>query len=252
VVATLTAAVETTIGEICYEPTGVAMSPDGRRALVTCGADPRVVELGGPFTLTIVKAGSGFGTVTSSPGGVLCGPACQARFDPGTVVTLAAVTDSNSRFDGWSGDCSADGSVSMTENRVCTATFTNPNLGGSGGGGGGGGGTGGGYGSSYGYCMAITALHGSDRAGDIELLRAFRDRRLLTHAAGRALVRAYWAVSPPIARALARHERLRAGARAALAPVVWAIERPRDLGLALGAAGGLLLLACRLGARRRS
>jgi hypothetical protein len=56
----------------------------------------------------------------------------------------------------------------------------------------------------------------------------------MRHAPGRAFVGLYYRHSPPLARIIARHEALRAATRAALAPLVFAIERP-------GAAGGLLL-----------
>src|SRR2546427_6972843 len=40
------------------------------------------------FTLTVGKDGTGSGTVTSSDGGINCGPTCAAPYDSGTVVTL--------------------------------------------------------------------------------------------------------------------------------------------------------------------
>jgi hypothetical protein len=41
-----------------------------------------------PITLTIVKNGSGTGTVTSNPTGINCGSACVQAFTSGTVVNL--------------------------------------------------------------------------------------------------------------------------------------------------------------------
>src|SRR5262249_25131837 len=79
------------------------------------------------FTLTVVKAGSGSGTETSSPEGVSCGGTCSAPFDQSTSVTLMANTDVGSSFTGWSGEgCSGTGTctVSMTQARRVTATFT--------------------------------------------------------------------------------------------------------------------------------
>ena len=75
-------------------------------------------------TLTVAKAGTGSGTVTSSPGGISCGGDCSEAYDYGTVVTLIPVASAGSSFVGWSGagDCS-DGSVTMTATRSCTATF---------------------------------------------------------------------------------------------------------------------------------
>ena len=57
-----------------------------------------------PFTLTVVKAGTGSGTVTSSPAGITCGSTCSALFASGTSVTLTATADSGSTFAGWSGE----------------------------------------------------------------------------------------------------------------------------------------------------
>jgi hypothetical protein len=205
------------------------MSPDGKRAFVTCAGAARIREIGGPYTLTIAKQGTGYGTVTSSPEGILCGPSCQARFDPDTVVTLSAAADSSSYFDGWGGAGCAGGAVRMTETLTCTATFTYmPSNGGSGGGG---------------HCFIATAAYGSGLAREVGVLRDFRDRHLLTNAPGRAFVRAYYALSPPIASAIARHEGLRAAVRGSLAAVVWAIEEPRDALLSAAAVSLAALLA---------
>jgi hypothetical protein len=78
------------------------------------------------FTLTVNKDGTGSGTVTSSDGGINCGPTCVATYDSGTVVTLTATPDPLALFAGWSGDCSnliGPCTVTMTSNRSVTATF---------------------------------------------------------------------------------------------------------------------------------
>ena len=74
------------------------------------------------YDLTVTVQGSG--TVTSSPAGIQCGSTCQASFTDGTTVTLTPTPDGGHTFTGWSGDsdCS-DGSVTMTTDRACTATF---------------------------------------------------------------------------------------------------------------------------------
>jgi PKD repeat protein len=81
------------------------------------------------FGLTVSRAGSGSGSVSSTPGGIGCGPGCQASFEPGTVVTLTATPDAGSVFAGWSGDCSGTGScqVTMSQARSVIATLA-PNL----------------------------------------------------------------------------------------------------------------------------
>ena len=65
-----------------------------------------------PATLTVLRAGSGSGTVTSSPRGIDCHSACSASFGEGTVVTLTATPAAGSTFTGWSGaGCSGTGAL---------------------------------------------------------------------------------------------------------------------------------------------
>ncbi len=76
------------------------------------------------FTLAVAKAGTGSGTVTSSPAGINCGLDCSESYTSGTVVTLTAIPDAGSTFSGWSGDADCpDGSVTMNANETCNATF---------------------------------------------------------------------------------------------------------------------------------
>src|SRR5207244_12960015 len=79
------------------------------------------------FTLTVSKGGTGSGTVTSSDGGINCGPTCVFTYDSGRVVTLTASADGGSTFGGWSG-CDGDSgvtcTVTMSGARSVTATFT--------------------------------------------------------------------------------------------------------------------------------
>jgi YD repeat-containing protein len=83
--------------------------------------------LGGPTTyaLTVTTAGTGSGSVTSNPSGIDCGVTCSAAFATGTGVSLTPTAALGSTFTGWTGDpdC-ADGSVTMTQQLACTATFT--------------------------------------------------------------------------------------------------------------------------------
>ncbi|WP_237155056.1 InlB B-repeat-containing protein [Oryzibacter oryziterrae] len=78
------------------------------------------------YTLTVAKAGSGSGTVTSDPSGISCGSTCSADYMQGTEVTLAAVATSGSVFSGWSGGCSGTGAcvVTLDSAKAVTATFT--------------------------------------------------------------------------------------------------------------------------------
>ena len=77
-------------------------------------------------TLTVVRAGSGGGTVTSGPAGIDCGSSCSAVFAEGTRVTLSAAAAGPSRFEGWSGACATTSTtctVTLSANRSVTATF---------------------------------------------------------------------------------------------------------------------------------
>jgi hypothetical protein len=69
-------------------------------------------------------------------------------------------------------------------------------------------------------CFVATAAYGSPLAAELRPLRALRDRHLLGNPLGGLAVALYYAFSPPLARAIAVDDGLRAAARAALAPLV--------------------------------
>lgn len=77
-------------------------------------------------SLSVTKAGTGAGTVTSNPAGISCGSDCSEWYPANSSVTLTASATSGT-FSGWSGaaDCS-DGVVTLSANLSCTATFTAP------------------------------------------------------------------------------------------------------------------------------
>lgn len=58
--------------------------------------------LGDPFAVNVAKAGTGAGSVGSSPAGIDCDPACSGAFDDGAGVTLSATPAAGSAFAGWS------------------------------------------------------------------------------------------------------------------------------------------------------
>ena len=98
-----------------------------------------------------------------------------------------------------------------------------------------------------GGCFIATAAFGSPLALEVETLRTFRDRVLVPHAAGRAVVAAYYRVSPSFAGVVARHESLQVVTRAVLRPVIWtarvALVSPRLAFIVLvGAAGACVAL----------
>jgi hypothetical protein len=67
------------------------------------------------YTLTIVKSGTGIGTVTSNPAGINCGDDCSETYSKLQKVKLTAKADATSTFIGWSG-----GGCSGT--KTCTVT----------------------------------------------------------------------------------------------------------------------------------
>jgi len=71
-------------------------------------------------------------------------------------------------------------------------------------------------GGSGGPCFIATAAYGTPMADQLETLRTFRDRYLLTNVAGTALMRAYYKYSPAVAHVVATNAVLRALTRAML------------------------------------
>ena len=110
----------------------MATSPDGKNVYVAA-LSYSAIDVFGPalggisrHTLTVAKAGTGSGNVTSSPTGIECGPTCSHTYPDGTKVTLSAVPDSSTTFTGWSGSgCVGTGSCELTiaEDMTVTATF---------------------------------------------------------------------------------------------------------------------------------
>ena len=77
--------------------------------------------------LTVSLAGTGKGTVTSSPSGINCGTTCSASYISGTQVTLTETAVANSYFIGWGGACSA-GAVNAASQQVIANFGTEPVL----------------------------------------------------------------------------------------------------------------------------
>jgi len=78
-----------------------------------------------PRTLTVARAGTGSGSVTSSPTGISCGTDCSESYLDGTSVTLTARPGRTSVFAGWSGGgCSGTGTCTVTLSSAVTVTAT--------------------------------------------------------------------------------------------------------------------------------
>lgn len=82
------------------------------------------------YSIAVILAGDGSGSVSSSPGGIECGTggSCSANFKYGTSVVLTATPDSGSTFTGWTGDVCATSSPdcvvsSLDQAQSVTATF---------------------------------------------------------------------------------------------------------------------------------
>lgn len=76
--------------------------------------------------LAVASAGTGMGTITSSPAGINCGTTCTASFPIGTAVTLTATAAAGSVFSGWTGACTGTGActVPLTGAATVGAQFT--------------------------------------------------------------------------------------------------------------------------------
>jgi alpha-tubulin suppressor-like RCC1 family protein len=69
-------------------------------------------------------------------------------------------------------------------------------------------------------CFTATAAYGTPMAGEIQILREFRDKYLLTNPVGEALVDVYYKVSPPMAEFITEHPSLKPVVRAGLLPAL--------------------------------
>ncbi len=74
------------------------------------------------FALTVMEAGTGTGTVMSTPAGISCPATCSANFTGGSQVTLTETPANGSTFTRWGGACSGTGACTVTMNAVETVT----------------------------------------------------------------------------------------------------------------------------------
>ena len=122
-------------GGFTYTPAPGYFGPDSftytvtdHRGLVSNAATASITVNGpaltNPFTLTVMKSGSGAGTVSSVDTAINCGASCSKTYNGGTAVTLNAVAGAGSVFTGWSGPCIGTGACNVTINATTTAVAT--------------------------------------------------------------------------------------------------------------------------------
>lgn len=167
-------------------------------------------EVGGEYTLTMAAAPIMGGTAYDVTG--------ASPYSEGDVVSIQAVAATGYEFSGWAAPTGlfanqyalATTFTMPAQNVVVTANFQII--------------------PSASACFIATAAYGSPTAGQIDVLREFRDGVLLENAAGSELVDLYYRLSPPIAVFISENSLLRTLVRELLVdPVVWVV----------GATGGM-------------
>jgi hypothetical protein len=146
-------------------------------------------------------------TVSSTEGGKVVSPgegtfSCSGR----RGVILLAASNTGYHFVNWTGNVdtiahvnSAATTITMCGNYSIMANFEK---------------------SVGGGCFIATAAYGTPMAEEIQILREFRDKYLLTNPLGQGLVDVYYRISPPIADFITDHPSLKPIVRAGLMPVV--------------------------------
>ncbi len=89
---------------------------------------PKTITVNLQFELSVIKSGSGSGTITSTPAGINCGSDCSELYDEGTNITITANPDLDNAFVKWENDCDTCGTnlnctVNMNTDIICTAVF---------------------------------------------------------------------------------------------------------------------------------
>jgi uncharacterized repeat protein (TIGR02543 family) len=103
-----------------FPPGGVGYKPLYDKTDVTLKGTPAA-------RLTVKRAGTKQGTVTSAPAGINCGTKCVASFFKPQTVTLTEHPVAGHKFKGWSGACTGTTvtcKVKMTKAKTVTATFS--------------------------------------------------------------------------------------------------------------------------------
>lgn len=103
-------------------------------------------------------------------------------------------------------------------------------------------------GGGGGGCFIATATYGSYLETEVRILREFRDTQLLTNSVGRQFVEFYYEYSPPVADYIRDRESARTLTRWILTPLIYAIQYPGMILLAMVAS---ILVPIGYRARRR-
>lgn len=160
----------------------------------SCGGPPEC------YTLTLSHTGSGSDPVASP----LNSPGCsQGQYSPGAHVTLTAAPASGWKVKNWTG---TDNDASTSTTNTVTMPWSD-------------------HAAAVNYtqqqgCFIATSAYGTELAGKVSVLSAFRDRVLLASEPGRAFVKMYYTHSPAIADYIGAHGWLKALVRVLLAPIV--------------------------------
>lgn len=129
------------------------------------------------------------GTTDPSPG--------SYRYEVGEVVTITAKADSGYKFGEWSGDVTGKNNpitITMDSDKSVTAIFRNA-------------------------CFLAKVFSDSSLYAQLESLRDFRDKYLLSNRFGRSLVNLYYRYSQFFAGVIAKHKVLRVSVRTRLLPL---------------------------------
>ena len=147
-------------------------------------------------------------TVNSSIGGSVTNPGEGTfTYNEGTVVALDVKADKDYRFVNWTGDVATiscqchSTTITMSGNYSIIANFRRIST-------------------SSETCFIATAAYSTPMVEELEILREFRDKYLLTNPVGQAFVDFYYRISPPVAEFITEHPSLKPIVRAGLMPVV--------------------------------
>ena len=77
----------------------------------------------------------------------------------------------------------------------------------------------------FGGCFIATAAYGNELDSRIDVLRTWREVGLRKNMMGRAFIRIYYSISPPVANIISKSNFLRFVVRTIIYPLVWFFER---------------------------